>query len=639
MPPARTPLAAYGPAANHPYGAAAAPWATPFVQPPPPITPPPGYGPTPPGGHPGYGYAPGTGPGWGAGRAAAAAGGIPGDPGPPAGYAPGPGGGGGNQQYLASVLFGLFRSTWAQIDLLIDAVKANGRGGAGGPPGGAGGPPGGGAAGAGQTAAKSAQAAAYAAAGTAGKLGLDNVAGTTSRLALFGQGLTDLGMARAGTALTRAAVPLAVAKAGIDAGAAVADYAYDRYRTPAQFGRQVVRALPAGEWLQSTVDRYTGRAAKMLEVDIAYERATARAGVEAEKRSFELSTQPGAAGERERAIGLARAQPVLMGPVDRSTAAGELDFQRRRATLGVERDIVAAQREAKVATAERVRVQELQTSLAAREVALVRQAADAEKRLQAGMGATGLTPGQKAGLILKPVLYGVTGMAIDNAVNEGVGSGPQRQQAIRDKDYALEQLQTVRAQQRAAAEMERAALNREATAKGQEGMLRGEQLKREAEFLEGRAGVVGGTARRLGRMSAPQRAQAEWAIQVLEQNKDNLDAIPREYIDMAESAEPQRVGMILEQYGAKTEMFKRRQPVNPLEYGQPGETPEGLRRASVEKADAAAKVQLKAEAEIARSASAAADKIAAAVTRGYDQLANEVEQKVLQKMHLRKNNE
>src|SRR5436190_102752 len=77
----------------------------------------------------------------------------------------------------------------------------------------------------------------------------------------------------------------------------IAGYAYDKYSTNAQIGRQAVRDfVPGGARAQQFVDAMSGRAAEMEEADIQGQRNSARAQQRNEQAGFQLGFNPRAAG-------------------------------------------------------------------------------------------------------------------------------------------------------------------------------------------------------------------------------------------------------------------------------------------------------------------------------------------------------
>jgi hypothetical protein len=207
----------------------------------------------------------------------------------------------------------------------------------------------------------------------ASNLGFHGVAGTATRVGGFAQGLHDAGevlsaskiggrpgaaaggaMKGIGALASRAAIPLAVAKEGIDTAAKTANILHDPHTTGEQKARAFFReVVPGGETLQRWNDQFTGREHKMASV---HEQAMYR-GIEMQRRvqetRFGIESNPHISGLTSFADTYRRQSAALAPVMDRSTASGEQQYRLAMKILPLRQETLRTERELAKATAER----------------------------------------------------------------------------------------------------------------------------------------------------------------------------------------------------------------------------------------------------------------------------------------------
>lgn len=360
-----------------------------------------------------------------------------------------------------------------------------------------------------------------------GALGFDGTAGTAGRISGAATGLDSLGFTGAATALQRAALPLAVAgsvaSAGLNGAEKVAGYAYDKYSTNEQIGRQAVRDfVPGGARVQRFVDAMTGRAAGYEQAAIDAQMRSAEGQYRGRLASFEQSYNPQQAG-REGYARAARGQGAVLPTVfDRSSAVGERAYREEQRLLPLKREQAKAEREYAAATSERLSAQQELNKANDRARALEQQRAKLERELA--------RDGNQSGVSRQNVLY-----RIQNVNQELAGA---------------------RANQQSAVQQSAAARGREAEAGGAARLARARtQLLGQADVLDDRAQTALGAASRLGGMSPFDRMQGLQAARLIA-DRGSVEGLPQEVVQSALAFAPQTVGKIVQQTGAQSEAYR-----------------------------------------------------------------------------------
>ena len=145
------------------------------------------------------------------------------------------------------------------------------------------------------------------------------------------------------------------ARTSLNAAAVASDYAHDRYGNETSFRRQLFRDLvPFGGTVQSYHDQISGRSARMR----ALGEDEQLAGIGTQTSIGLASYRYGAGREQSarsiRADVLGGSRATVMGAYDRSTAAGEQDYRQQRLLLPLRQQSARADREAAMATKERL---------------------------------------------------------------------------------------------------------------------------------------------------------------------------------------------------------------------------------------------------------------------------------------------
>jgi hypothetical protein len=446
---------------------------------------------------------------------------------------------------------------------------------------------------------KEAQRDLYERAGTLGNLGMHGMAGTTARLGGMAAGLNDVGFAGAGAALSRGAVPLAVAKGLIDTGATIATAAHDKYSTNEQLGRRLFRELvPGGGWLQEKVDAFSGRSAAMEEERIKAMKNAADVQQRLELSAFRLRNEPYVAGRSALAGAYARGSAVVPNVYDRSTALGEQAYRDERTLLPFRQATARADRESQVATAERVASEKEYFRVKEKGLGLLRQQAELDRGLK------------------NPRL--------------GEGSGELRERAVRRMENLQAELRGHLEQERQARESLNERRNQESAARGEAERAKvREQLLGKAEVLEHRAERAETGARRLGLMTPWDQQRAAFLVEHV--TRHGPRSVAPHMLSEALSIAPDAVGKVVENYGAGTDAYRRLNRAAPTDFplGRPAE----LRREADELKSQAGKAEYSIEARVAGEVDRVARTLGADIARIFQRFAqqtkNEIETRVL----------
>lgn len=356
-----------------------------------------------------------------------------------------------------------------------------------------------------------------------GSFGFGETAGTAGRLSGAATGLDSLGFTGAATALQRAALPLAVAGAAFGGAEKVAGYAYDKYSTGAQLGRQAVRDfVPGGERVQRFVDAMTGRAAGYEQAAIDSQMRGAEGQYRNRLAGFEQGYNPQQAGREGYARAAAGQRAVLPTVFDRSSAVGERAYREEQRLLPLKREQAKAEREYAQATAERLSAQQELNKASARARALEGERANLERDLQRGENQSGVS---RQNVLLK----------IRNINTDLSGAYANQQTAI---------------QQSAAAR------GREAEAGGAARLARARtDLLGRADVLDERAQTARSTASGLGALNPFEQMQAVQAAAFIAE-RGSVAGLPPELVQMGLTGGRKAVSAIIEQSGMNSEAYK-----------------------------------------------------------------------------------
>lgn len=213
-------------------------------------------------------------------------------------------------------------------------------------------------------------------------LQLGGIAGTAGRIQGFGAAAMELGFGGAGALASRAAIPLAIARSGADAAERIALRAHDRYSTNEQDSRQLFRELaPGGEWLQNKADAFSGRAQRMEDVEIRAEHERNQMAARAQIQGVNMHLSPRVAGLQATSDFYGSHSAITPSTADRSTGAGERQYQIEMRTLPLRQASQKALMESEKATAERVKGEKESLNLQQEQVRVQREISKLEASL------------------------------------------------------------------------------------------------------------------------------------------------------------------------------------------------------------------------------------------------------------------
>lgn len=358
------------------------------------------------------------------------------------------------------------------------------------------------------------------------------------------------GAGGAGAALSRVAVPLAIASQALEVTKALAIASHDRYSTNAQLGRNLVRELvPGGAKIQGYMDAFTGRAAGMEQARI--EEQVRAAGIQERLgvSRFNIGYNPQQAGKEAAANAYTLPGAYVAPPVvNRSTAAGEQQYRDAMRLLPLRQKTVQLDREGRAATAERLAAERELLRVETQRANVAREKSSLDFRtIEAGRGFW-------------------------------TGSGEGYENLLRQQGSKNEELRGMTEQRRAAAEAVAAAKAREATASAEAARARvREDLIGKAENLQERADYAKSGAVRLGQMSPLDRQQAAAILQMARTH--GTDALPPEWKAQLSGIAPMEANKLFERAGAADPTFRRLQQSGVVDFpGRPGQSPSDIQR-------------------------------------------------------------
>lgn len=372
-----------------------------------------------------------------------------------------------------------------------------------------------------------------------------------------------------GSALGRYVAPIMVAHTALETAKFSALAVHDPYITGGQIERQGFRQLaPFGGTVQDLVDAFSGRAAKMQQVDIASKRRDLENQFQDQFSRFTTSYAPRQAGREEAARQAAGFGGIYMPRTDRTTAGGEIQFQEQSKLIPVRREIARLEREAAVAVKERNAAESNFADLTRRSLGLEQTRARLTAQVRADQGA-----------------------------------GPERQAMLRELNDVENQLKRLAEARQQAAEAVAQSREKAGAAGAAVTKARAEEAETRAEIFESRAARSAGRAKQLGLMSPIERQQALQALELAQ--KYGLDYLPPELKQQALALAPETVGKLAETQGALTPEFRRAQELAPAEFGEKGTTPEDLRQEAAKAREEAESLRVQAEQQFTSSAEAA----------------------------------
>lgn len=375
----------------------------------------------------------------------------------------------------------------------------------------------------------------------------------------------------------------------------------DSFASSEQKARGLFRLLPLGQTVQGLYDAFSGRKDAFQRAEVAHRQNMVGVQGEVGRMGFELGYNPQQAGLEARAAGLAGASPILEGSSDRSTAVGEKAFRDKTRMLSIERDSAKAEREAAVATSQRVAAQRELGGLESRSLALQDKRTKLEKEL-AG------SPGVRVAPTGNTLLDRYAGYA--GAASSSAPGGVDRQRLMNELAATDAEIASVGTLRRNAGESVAEFRKREAQAKNNAGMMGVRRLNAEAGQLEEDAANAAGGAQRLGGMDRFGRADAVQSLEMLQ--RFGPDMLDPSQIAAASSIAPQTVAKILERSGRGSAEFSRLQTLAPADFAG---DPDALRRLAGEKRDEAAAKELELEKSLADTAVSAGRDLGALISK------------------------
>lgn len=357
---------------------------------------------------------------------------------------------------------------------------------------------------------------------TISRLGGGSVAASAGRTAQFASGLGQAGFSGAAGLARGAAIPFAVAGAAASGAEKIAGYAYDKYSTNEQIGRQAVRDfVPGGARVQQFVDAMTGRAAGYEQADIDAKKRIAMGNNRNQVASFELGYNPQQAGREAYSAAYQKQAAVLPSVMDRSSAVGERAYREEQRMLPLKREQAKAEREYATATAERLSAQKELNKTTERARALENQRDGFLRELK----------------------------------QSGNQSGASRQDVLKKIETANIELGGVNSLRQRAATAEAEARAKEARASGEMDTARVRTMLGRADVLDERAQTAKGTARRLGGMNPLEQMQAVQAAALVAE-RGSTEGLPPEFVQLAQMGAEKTVGKVIEQTGMNSQAYQ-----------------------------------------------------------------------------------
>lgn len=385
-----------------------------------------------------------------------------------------------------------------------------------------------------------AQDEAFGHAGTMAQLGFGHAAAATGRAASFGSGLERMGYARGGAMVSKAAPAIGAVTEGLEVSSKAAEMYHDPYISYGGMVRKVASEVPGIGFAMRHIDAFSGRTAAIGQTGVYEQMMAHDRGAEAQQEQLRRAwstQQQGKVGLAQGASALA-ANPVLMGDVDRSTAAGERAFRERSRLLPVERDIARIRRDQVAAGKEDEVAQAHVTGLARK-----RQDLEGER--------------------LKKL--------------EEIKQNQNDDGYTIDRIRLLKELGDVEGRIQSTTGAQQAAQQTAAGTRARVGELRGQMESRTgAKFgvmadIEAEKGEhTAGLASRLGQMNVFDQRASVQAVEMVKQF--GPQGVPPEILQMAMQTAPKTIGKQVEKAGAGGEAFSALQKIAPEDFtGKPEE--------------------------------------------------------------------
>ncbi len=420
-------------------------------------------------------------------------------------------------------------------------------------------------------------------AGAFHKLGMHGLGGSMSQVGQAGSALHDLGMSKAGAMLSKAAGPIAVAMQVAGAVKTVAGVAHDEYLTPGQQNRSLIKGLvPGGETALDWIDTVSGRKRAMARADEEGSRGEIRAqsAIETERTKYQYGSAIDSA--RIRADVMAKSRPTLMPYIDRSTAAGEKQYELASRLAPVQERIAKANRESEIASRATTAAQERENSLTADGVKLNQEAAELRKRIGPATDPAQAQDGIYSSLRKKGdsrVFAGLAsfgGGAMELAMStigydkeyrdaqrkrgqlkvEESAEGPERQRLLHAHSNKLAELQGNQQNRLSAAHGTREAQERQAHAAAELKRAEAGKARVMSDWYGSQADTAENTAVGLALMDPGERENAKWALDEIRKNPSAVLDDPS-LAHLAMKIAPKEARAILKQQGQKTQEYQQ----------------------------------------------------------------------------------
>jgi hypothetical protein len=182
-------------------------------------------------------------------------------------------------------------------------------------------------------------------AGLLGQAGLGAGVSTFGNITALGEAAKMSGFAGAGSAISRAAVPLAVGASLLEGGKAAATVLNDEYLTDEQRSRGFVRSNAVGRYISDTADTFSGRARAMQRVEEQRELRGQVRGIEIERSQFRQSIDQRQAEVSAGIRGGQALRGVFRGSTERGTVEGRVAYEQESRLLPLRKQTAKAEQE------------------------------------------------------------------------------------------------------------------------------------------------------------------------------------------------------------------------------------------------------------------------------------------------------
>jgi hypothetical protein len=427
------------------------------------------------------------------------------------------------------------------------------------------------------------------------QVGAGALGGGIANVTTAAQGAKSLGLPGAGL-LGRLAGPLGVLSGGLSFAAHAAPTLHDSFLTNTQKARQLADLIPGVAEAKKLYDDLSGRKQAFEKANVQHEVRLEQQRGELQRQRFEVGFNPNQAGLEARAAGLRGASPVLEGRIDRSTAAGQKEFEDRQRLLPIEREIAKAGRETSAATAQRV--------AAAKELAkLDNQALDVTTRRA----------------------------KLDRDLARE-SSGVARKNVLHRRDELEQKAVEIQSQRQQAAQQLAEARRQEAASEAAVSMGRAKKMLSDAADLEQEAATSRGTARSFGAMDAFGRYEAVQNVELLK--RFGPDMLDPSQVQQALAVAPRLSGKILENRGLASAEFGQLQRLSP----EDAVDVRGFERQAQELRDEAAKIELSAEKAVAQASAEAGKRLGDTVVNAMNEVVANAERRIMDRIRSAKTN-